>query len=108
VLRGYPAVELLGSDGSPLPLHTQQGGGFFPDSTAPATTVTISPGVGAQIGISFVTNDEYAGDRICRRSAAVLLRLPSPADSRWQRVSLPRQPTISPCGDQLVISPIHA
>ncbi|MGO9961734.1 MAG: DUF4232 domain-containing protein [Solirubrobacteraceae bacterium] len=105
-LRGYPDARLLGASGQPLPLRVQRGGGFFADTTRPPATVLTAPGATARFGLSFVTDNEYAGDHVCRTAATALSSAPV-AQARWLRVSLPRAPAIAPCGDQLVVSPVY-
>lgn len=104
-IRGYPAARLVDRRGRVLPLHVHRGHGFFPDTLAPPRTVVVPPGASAHFGISFATNDEYAHARTCRRAAGVLS---SVSGSRWSRVSLSRAPRVSPCGDRVFVSPVHA
>ncbi|MGZ4272807.1 MAG: DUF4232 domain-containing protein [Solirubrobacteraceae bacterium] len=106
-LRGYPGARLIGGAGRPLPLHVVRGHGFFPDTEPVPRRVALKPGASAHIGISFVTNNEYKGARVCRTATAAMLSTPGSA-THWQRVSLHAAPRISPCGDQLVVSPVHA
>ena len=54
-----------------------------------------------------MTNNEYAGARVCRTAAAAMSAAPGPG-TQWYRVSLRSAPRISPCGDQLTVSPVHA
>lgn len=106
-LRGYPSARLLNGAGRPLPLHVGRRDGFFPDTESKPHAVSLKPGASAHFGISLVTNNEYKGARVCRTAAAVMLSAPG-SRTHWQRLSLRRGPRIAPCGDQLVISPIHA
>jgi len=105
-LRGYPGARLLNGAGRTLPLRVARGHGFFPDTDSAPRRVSLAPGERAHVGISFVTNNEYKGARTCRRAAAAMLA--APGSGAWQRVSLRTAPRISPCGDQLVVSPVHA
>jgi hypothetical protein len=106
-MHGYPGARLLDRTGHSLPLRISRGHGFFPDTLAAPTTVTLAPRATAHFGLSFATNNEYAGARICRTVAAAVSAPPGPS-VRWQRISLRAAPRISPCGDRLVISPVHA
>jgi len=107
-VRGYPAARLLDRRGRSLALHVSRGHGFFPDSVAAPRAVTLRPGAAAHFGISFVTNNEYAGARTCATAAAAMSAAPGPGQTHWQRVSLRSAPRISPCGDHLVVSPVHS
>jgi hypothetical protein len=107
LVRGYPGARLLDRAGRALPLRVSQGHGFFPDTMPAPQTVTLRPGTTAHFGISFVTNNEYAGAHTCRTAAAALFTVPGSPGARWDRVSLSRAPRLSPCGDQLVVSPVH-
>jgi hypothetical protein len=105
-LRGYPAARLLNGAGRPLPVRVSRGDGFFPDTESRPRAVSLTPGASAHFGISLVTNREYKGAHVCRRAAAALLSAPgSPA--HWQRLSLRSGPRVSPCGAQVVVSPVH-
>jgi hypothetical protein len=106
-LRGYPSARLLGGAGRALPLHVVRGHGFFPDTEPVPQRVSLKPGGRARVGISFVTNNEYKGARVCRTATAALVSAPG-AGMHWRRVSLRAGPRIVPCGDQLVVSPVHA
>lgn len=106
-LRGYPGARLLDARGRPLPLRVSRGHGFFPDTLPAPRMVLVRPGGSAHFGISFPTNNEYATAHTCRTAEAALSAAPGWSAGRWQRVSLRRRPRISPCGDQLVVSPIH-
>ena len=106
-LRGYPGARLIGGAGRPLPLHIVRGHGFFPDTEPAPRRVALKPGSNAHVGLSFVINSEYKGARVCRTATAAMLSAPGSA-SHWQRVSLRAGPRISPCGNQLVVSPVHA
>ena len=106
-LRGYPGARLIGGAGRALPLHVVRGRGFFPDTEAAPRRVALKPGDSAHVGISFVTNNEYKGARVCRTATAAMLSAPG-ATAHWQRISLHAGPRISPCGDRLVVSPVHA
>jgi hypothetical protein len=107
LVRGYPAARLLDRHGQPLPLRVSRGNGFFPDTMSAPGSITLKPGASAHFGLSFVTNNEYAGAHVCRTAAAAASAAPGPAP-QWRRVSLRSAPRISPCGDQLVVSPVHA
>lgn len=106
-LRGYAAARLLDSAGRPLPLRARRGHGFFPDTRRAPRFVALSPGSRARFGISFATNSEYAHAHVCRTATGVATAAPASA-RRWQHLTLPGAPRISPCGDLLVLSPIHA
>jgi hypothetical protein len=106
-LRGYPGARLIGGAGQALPLHVVRGHGFFPDTETTPQRVALRPGGRAHVGISFVTNNEYKGARVCRTATAALLSAPGAA-THWQRISLRAGPRITPCGNQLVVSPVHA
>jgi hypothetical protein len=105
-LHGYPGARLLNGAGHALPLRVARGHGFFPDTESAPRPVSLAPGQRAHVGISFVTNNEYKGAHVCRTAAAALLA--APGSGAWQRVSLRTAPRISPCGSQLVVSPVHA
>jgi hypothetical protein len=107
LLQGYPAARLLDGTGRPLPLHVSNGGGFFPDTMPAPQAVTVKPGASAHFGISFITNNEYKGAQVCRTARAAMSAAPGPA-ARWHQVSLRSAPQISPCGDHLVVSPVHS
>ena len=107
LLRGYPSARLLNGAGRPLPLHVGRRDGFFPDTEAKPHAVSLKPGASAHFGISLVTNNEYKGARVCRRAESAMLSAPG-SRSHWQRLSLRPGPRIAPCGNQLVVSPIHA
>jgi hypothetical protein len=106
-LRGYPSARLLDKRGTALPLTIKRGGGFFPDTQRRARAVVLKPGGRARFGVSFVTNNEFAGAHICRTAAAVMSSAPGAA-GHWWRLSLREAPRISPCGNQLVVSPVHS
>jgi Protein of unknown function (DUF4232) len=106
-LRGYPGAQLLGGGGRALPLRVVRGHGFFADTEPAPRRVALKPGASAHVGISFVTNNEYKGARVCRIATAALLSAPGSA-AHWQRLSLHAAPRIAPCGNQLVVSPVHA
>jgi hypothetical protein len=107
LLRGYPSARLLNGAGRALPLRVGRRDGFFPDTEARPRAVSLKPGASAHFGISFVTDNEYKGARVCRTAAAAMLSAPG-SPTHWARVSLRAGPRIAPCGDQLVVSPIHA
>jgi hypothetical protein len=107
-VRGYPGVRLLDRIGRALPLRVQRGHGFFPDTLSAPRAVALTPGTSARFGISFVTNNEYAGARVCRTASAAMSAVPGWSGSRWERVSLRAAPRIAPCGNQVVVSPVHA
>ena len=106
LLRGYPGARLLNDAGRPLPLRVGRRDGFFPDTQAKPRAVALKPGASAHFGISLVTNNEYKGARVCRTAAAAMVTAPG-SPSRWQRVSLRAGPRIAPCGNHVVVSPIH-
>ncbi len=106
LLRGYPSARLLNGAGRALPLRVGRRDGFFPDTQSGPRAVALKPGASAHFGISLVTNNEYKGARVCRTATAVMLSAPG-SPSHWQRLSLRPGPRIAPCGDQLVVSPIH-
>jgi len=106
-IRGYPAARLLDGSGRGLPMRIKRGGGFFPDTLPPPSAVVLKPGAQAHFGLSFVTNNEFKGAHTCRTAAAVMSLAPA-AGSQWLRVSLRPAPRISPCGDQLVLSPVYS
>ena len=105
-LRGYPRARLLDAHGTALPLKVTQGGGFFPDTQRRARAVTLKRGGQARFGVSFVTNNEFAGAHVCRTAAAAMSSAPGAGD-HWSRLSLRAAPRISPCGDQLIVSPVY-
>jgi hypothetical protein len=105
-LRGYAEARLLDSTGRALPMRARRGHGFFPDTLRAPRFVSLSPGSRARFGISFVTNSEYAHAHVCRTAVAAMAAPPGAA-GRWERVSLRPAPRISPCGDLLVLSPVH-
>jgi hypothetical protein len=106
LLRGYPGARLLNGAGRPLPLHVGRRDGFFPDTESKPRPVALKPGASAHFGISLLTNNEYKGARLCRTAATAMLSAPG-SRSHWQRLSLRSGPRIAPCGNQLVVSPIH-
>ena len=69
--------------------------------------MVLKPGGQAHFGVSFVTNNEYAHARTCRTAAAAMSSAPA-SPAHWWHLSLRGAPRIAPCGDQLVVSPIHA
>jgi hypothetical protein len=103
-IDGYPAATLLDTNGKPLLMHITHGRGFFPDTLRTARPVTLAPGARARFGVSFVTNNEYRGARVCRTAVRVVAGLPG-----WNgaTVSLRHAPKIAPCGNQLVVSPVY-
>jgi hypothetical protein len=107
LLRGYPGARLLDGAGRALPLRVGRRDGFFPDTESGPRAVALKPGASAHFGISLVTNNEYKGARVCRRAAAAMLSAPG-SQTHWQRLSLRPGPRVAPCGDQLVVSPVHA
>jgi hypothetical protein len=106
-VRGYPGARLLDAAGRTLPMRVHRGGGFFPDAQRQPRTVTLLPGRRARYGLSFVTNNEYARARHCVTAATLDARLPG--SSRWTRIVLAGagHPRITPCGTQLVVSPVY-
>jgi hypothetical protein len=106
-LRGYPGARLLDRHGTALPLTIKRGGGFFPDTQRDVRPVVLKPGGRARFGVSFVTNNEFAGAHVCRTAAAAMSSAPGAA-GHWWRLSLRGAPRISPCGNQLVVSPVYA
>jgi hypothetical protein len=107
LLRGYPRARLLNGAGRPLPMRVGRRDGFFTDTEAKPRMVALKPGASAHFGISLVTNNEYRGARVCRTAAAAMLSAPG-SGTHWQRLSLRPGPRVTPCGNQLVVSPIHA
>jgi hypothetical protein len=105
-VQGYPGVRLAGAGGRALPMHDQLGGGFFADTLGAPHPVTLAPGARARFGVSFPTNREYAGAHVCRPATAATVLGPGEG-ARWQRVTLPAATRITPCGDELVISPLR-
>jgi hypothetical protein len=107
-LHGYPGARLLDAAGHTLPVRVRRGGGFFPDSRQRPRTVLLRPGRRARYGLSFATNNEYAGARHCFTVAALASRPPGTA--RWARVTLAGggRPRISPCGASVFLSPVYA
>jgi hypothetical protein len=103
-IEGYPAPTLIGANGKPLPMHVKHGRGFFPDTLRKPRPIMLRPGASARFGVSFVTNNEYRGARVCRTAVRVVAGVPGPRSP----MSLRRAPKISPCGSQLVVSPIYA
>ena len=106
LLRGYPGARLLNGAGRPLPLRVGRRDGFFPDTQSRPHAVALKPGATAHFGISLVTNNEYKGARVCRTAAAAMVSAPG-SPTHWQRVSLRAGPRIAPCGNHVVVSPIH-
>ena len=106
-LRGYPGARLLDGAGRALPLRVGRRDGFFPDTEAHPRAVALKPGASAHFGISLVTNNEYKGARVCHTAAAAMLSAPG-SRTHWQRLSLRTGPRVTPCGHQVVVSPIHA
>ena len=106
-LRGYPSARLLDKRGTALPLTIKRVGGFFPDTQRSARLIVVKPGGRARFGVSFVTNNEFAGAHVCRTAAAAMSSAPGAA-GHWWRLSLRGAPRISPCGNQLVVSPIYS
>jgi hypothetical protein len=106
-LSGYPSARLLDKRGTALPLTIKRGGGFFPDTQRRAATVVLKSGGRARFGVSFVTNNEFAGAHVCRTAAAAMSSAPGAA-GHWWRLSLREAPRISPCGNQLVVSPVYS
>lgn len=106
-LRGYPAARLLDAGGHTLPMRASNGGGFFPDTLERPHLVVLDPGSDARYGVSFVTNNEYAGARLCLLATALMSR--TPGATRWTRVALggAGRPRIAPCGGRLVLSPVY-
>jgi hypothetical protein len=101
---GYPAATLLGANGKPLQMHITHGRGFFPDTLRRPRPVTLAPGARARFGVSFITNNEYRGARVCRTAVRVVAGMPG-----WNgaTVSLRHAPKIAPCGNQLVVSVVY-
>lgn len=101
---GYPAATLLGANGQPLKMQITHGRGFFPDTLRRPRPITLAPGARAQFGVSFITNNEYRGARVCRTAVRVVAGLPG---FNGATVSLRHAPKIAPCGNQLVVSPVY-
>jgi hypothetical protein len=106
LVRGYPGARLLNGAGRMLPLRVGRRDGFFPDTESKPRAISLKPGASAHFGISLVTNNEYRGARVCRTAAAAMLSAPG-SRAHWQRLSLQAGPRIAPCGNHLVVSPIH-
>ncbi len=104
-VQGYPAARLLDAAGRRLPVTIHRGRGFFPDTLHAPRPVTLAPGARARFGLSFVTNNEYAGARRCRTFVRAEVGM---SGSGWASVSLRGAPRLTPCGAKLVISPIYA
>jgi hypothetical protein len=106
-LRGYPGARLLDATGQTIAMRLERGRGFFPDTMIAPRRVLLAPSASARFGLSFVTNNEYAGARRCVR-AWVLEAVP-PGGSGPLRVSLSDGglPQIVPCGRRLVTSPLY-
>jgi hypothetical protein len=107
-LRGYPVARLLDAAGHTLPMRIRRGGGFFPDTRRGPQIVVLRPGRRARYGLSFATNNEYAGARRCFTVAALVAR--PPGTGHWTRVTLAGggRPRIAPCGTAFVLSPVYA
>jgi hypothetical protein len=107
-LRGYPGSRLLSAAGHTIATRLKRGGGFFPDTMSPPSRVLLAPSSSARFGLSFVTNSEYAGAHRCVRATA--LESVPPGGTGALRVSLTGGgvPRITPCGSQLVTSPVYA
>ena len=105
-VAGYPDARLLGPGGRPT-LTAHRGAGFFPDTTGRPRPLLLRPGHSAHYGISFVTNNEYAGAHVCHHVTGALSALPG-HPGMWQRVSLRHAPRLMPCGSQVLVSAIHA
>ena len=107
-LRGYPGSRLLNAAGHTIATRLKRGGGFFPDTMSPPSRVLLAPSSSARFGLSFVTNSEYAGAHRCVRATA--LESVPPGGTGALRVSLTGGgvPRITPCGSQLVTSPVYA
>jgi hypothetical protein len=105
---GYPAARLLDATGRRLPMTVQRGHGFFPDTLRAPRSITLAPGARARFGLSFVTNNEYAGAHRCRTAARAEAGMPGGSASQWMPVSLRGAPRLTPCGTKLVISPVYA
>jgi hypothetical protein len=103
-LEGYPAARLLDAAGRELPVTIHRGRGFFPDTLHTPRPVTLAPGASARFGLSFVTNNEYAGARRCRTFVRAEVGM---SGSGLAPVSLRRAPRLSPCGAMLVVSPVY-
>ena len=106
-LRGYPGARLLDAAGHIIAMHLKRGGGFFPDTISPPRRVVLAPSASARFGLSFVTNNEYADARRC--VVATALESAPPGGTGTLRVALTGagRPRITPCGNQLVISPVY-
>jgi uncharacterized protein DUF4232 len=103
-VKGYPVATLIAANGKPLPMRVTHGHGFFPDTLRTARPVTLAPGARARFGVSFITNNEYRGARVCRTADRVVAGLPG-----WNgaALSLRHAPKIAPCGNRVVISAVY-
>jgi hypothetical protein len=107
-LRGYPGARLFDAAGHPIATRLKRGGGFFPDTMSPPSRVLLAPSASARFGLSFVTNNEYAGAHQCVRVTS--LESVPPGGAGALRVSLTGRgvPRLAPCGTQLVTSPVYS
>lgn len=103
-IEGYPAARLLDAAGRRLEVAIRRGRGFFPDTLRGPRPVTLAPGARARFGLSFVTNNEYAGAHRCRTFVRAQVRV---AGSAWAAVSLRGAPRLTACGTQMVLSPVY-
>jgi hypothetical protein len=103
-IEGYPAARLLDAAGRRLPVTIHGGRGFFPDTLPAPRPVTLAPGARARFGLSFVTNNEYAGAHRCRTFVRAEVGM---SGSGWVPVSLRGAPQLTPCGAKLVVSPVY-
>jgi hypothetical protein len=106
-LRGYPGARLLDAAGHTIVARLKRGGGFFPDTLSPPSRVLLAPTASARFGLSFVTNNEYAGARRCVRAMALESVPPGGAAALRLSLSGGGVPMIAPCGKQLVTSAVY-
>ncbi len=99
VLGGYPGLQLLSADGSPLPTTVVRKG-TYSFTAMPATTVTLPSGSSAYFNIGY--SDVPVGDETtCPASASLEITPPNAYDH------LIIGATLAPCGGgTMVVSPV--